>query len=285
MSHFYLTLPSNSSQKYYPNNTLTHYITKLHNPVDLQGGWEVGLSEIFYPHTWHNVGKYEQIIVSCFYCAGVDPQFTFASSENKAYTKILQIKRGYYESVASLLQEINDTIKQIFSKELEGHDDASQIKRSTWPHFHYNKAIRKVIIDLDGNTEVKFTPGLADILGVSDNQNPVINPTKDRKIFKLNRISDVDRGLTSLYLYCDVLEHVPVGDTLAPLLRICDAQGEYGKVVHKYFDKPRYIPVQKKHFDTVEILIRDRFGQAVPFENGELVVTLHFRRSKDTYFI
>ena len=35
MTHFYLTLPSNSSEKYYPDNTLANFKTKLHNDVAL----------------------------------------------------------------------------------------------------------------------------------------------------------------------------------------------------------------------------------------------------------
>ena len=34
---FYLTLPSNSSMNYYPDNTLAHYTTALAQDVDLSG--------------------------------------------------------------------------------------------------------------------------------------------------------------------------------------------------------------------------------------------------------
>ena len=37
MTHFYLTLPSNSSQQYYPDNTMTDFTTKLASPVELTG--------------------------------------------------------------------------------------------------------------------------------------------------------------------------------------------------------------------------------------------------------
>ena len=40
---------------YYPKNTLTHYTTVLAQDVDLSGQWEVGLSEIQYPYSWHNM--------------------------------------------------------------------------------------------------------------------------------------------------------------------------------------------------------------------------------------
>ena len=57
---FYLTLPSNSSQEYFPDNTLTHYFTKLPQAIDLKGvDWEVGLVEMQYPHTWYNIQEDE----------------------------------------------------------------------------------------------------------------------------------------------------------------------------------------------------------------------------------
>jgi hypothetical protein len=49
---FYVTLPSNSSFEYYPENTLNNYATKLHPTLRLEGNYEVGLVEISY----HEIG-------------------------------------------------------------------------------------------------------------------------------------------------------------------------------------------------------------------------------------
>jgi len=46
MSWFCLTLPSNSSTQYYPENTVAFYTTKLANMIELEGDWEVSLLEI-----------------------------------------------------------------------------------------------------------------------------------------------------------------------------------------------------------------------------------------------
>ena len=51
-----LVLPSNSSYKYFPNNTLTEYTVKLPYSIDLsKGRWEVGLEEIMFYKSWYNV--------------------------------------------------------------------------------------------------------------------------------------------------------------------------------------------------------------------------------------
>lgn len=51
MSQLYLTLPSNSSNDIYPNNTSASYTVRLHREILLESGeWEVGLAEIHFPY-------------------------------------------------------------------------------------------------------------------------------------------------------------------------------------------------------------------------------------------
>ena len=54
---FYLTLPSNNSMDYFPDNTLTHFTTRLPQMKDLDRSWEIGLAEIQYPYSWYNIKK------------------------------------------------------------------------------------------------------------------------------------------------------------------------------------------------------------------------------------
>jgi hypothetical protein len=55
MSHFHITLPSDSSANYYPDNTITSFVTKLPERIGLEGEYEVSSAEIIYPHTLYNV--------------------------------------------------------------------------------------------------------------------------------------------------------------------------------------------------------------------------------------
>ena len=54
-SEFYAMLPSNSSLQYFPDNKRSNFVTKLSRTLQLDGEWEVGLTEIVYPHTWYNI--------------------------------------------------------------------------------------------------------------------------------------------------------------------------------------------------------------------------------------
>ena len=76
-----------------------------------------------------------------------------------------------------------------------------------------------------------------------------------------------------------------MGDTKAPSLRSLSVSGKHGNIVREIYDKPMYVPVQKKHFESVEIDTRSDFGEPVSFVNGKSSVTLHFRMSKNPHFL
>ena len=59
ITSFHTILPSNSSMKTYPDNTLNHYVTSLSNRIELNGDWEVALSEILFQRTWYNIQEDE----------------------------------------------------------------------------------------------------------------------------------------------------------------------------------------------------------------------------------
>ena len=76
-----------------------------------------------------------------------------------------------------------------------------------------------------------------------------------------------------------MLEHVVVGDVMAPLLRIVDMKrtAEHN-IMHKILNPPLYIPLQKKNFHIIEINIMTDTGNPVPFVRGKSVAVLEFKR-------
>ncbi len=54
-NNFYVTLPSNASMQYFPENTQSNWITLMNPPIELTDEWEVGLSEIHIPTKWQNI--------------------------------------------------------------------------------------------------------------------------------------------------------------------------------------------------------------------------------------
>ena len=69
-----------------------------------------------------------------------------------------------------------------------------------------------------------------------------------------------------------------VGDVVAPLLRIVNVMGSDGEVISAQYDRPHYLPVNRKIIETLEIVIRTHTGDLTPFERGRSYVKLHFRQ-------
>ena len=87
------------------------------------------------------------------------------------------------------------------------------------------------------------------------------------------------KTVETLFVYCDMLEHLVVADVMAPLLRIVDMKHatENGRM-HKILNPPLYVPLQKKNFDTIEINIMCDTGNAVPFGGEKSVAVLESKR-------
>ena len=126
---------------------------------------------------------------------------------------------------------------------------------------------------------VDFSPDLARLSGLRSDETYV---TGEDVISK--REPNLLSNIRSVYVYCDLLEHIPVGDTETPLLRIVDKSTELEGNVHRVFNPTLHVPLQKKCFDTVEIDMMIDTGDPVPFLSGKSFVVLEFRRVIYPYF-
>ena len=291
MSHFYLTLPSNSSMKYFPNNTLTRFVTKLHNDVSLSGDWEVTLVDIMYPRNWYNVNE-QYVDVSLDPSMTVEPKIEPHENLSPSYRHRVPIPSRRYDTMSELVSAINTSIAETFKAPIPSwcsEDYCRRLVSSFWPSFDYDADKRSVKVTIPRGIYVNLSEKLAEIMGMdAEVEFDAVRLMSGESIAVNYKRCDIEGGLHTIYVYCDVLECIPVGDTMAPLLRIVDVSGarndEKQEMTHVQYDQPRYFPVQKKTFDTIEIDIRDDTGESIPFDAGKLIVTLHFRRAKDSYF-
>jgi hypothetical protein len=282
-SQFFVTLPSNSSHNYYPLNTMTNFTTRLHTILDLSGSWECGISEVNYPRNWYTVqhggGRFSLT---------VDVASILDRNDMLPITVDYEITPGYYEAVLDIVSEMNNQLLKPHAS-----DAMAMIPRDQYPKFRYSKVSKKVHITVPGESYFTFSSSLVSILGIGVNQNPLDSASiKERRIdgaptytWKADQVSDISRGINNLFIYCDIIESTIVGDTKAPLLRIVEAKGSIGEIITRTYDDPRYIPLQKKNFDSIEIDIRDQLGAPIQFETGRVIVTLHFRRTQNPYYL
>lgn len=284
MAHFYLTLPSNSSMRYSSNNTVTHFITHLPNTISLSGDWEVGLIEICYPHSWNNIEKEE-----CEFTYSQVPKMHADGFLWPSFRKTVQIPCGYYESIADIVQIINENILEA----------ALKYSLTRYPKFKYDPITKILKGDINLGASIEFSTPLAFILGIHEPENPIRNVNYGKyqheehwetfnKVWdevpnldwESEYIGDINRGFSYIYVYCNLLEHTLVGDTKAPLLRIVNIDGKSGDTAHSIYDNVLYVPLHQKSFDSIEIDMRNDSGHSIPFQYGKSFVTLHFRKRK-----
>lgn len=307
MTHFYIHLPSNSSEAFYPNNTMAEYVTRLMNRVELDGDWEVGLSEILFSKNWYNIRKKEALSLRF-----VDS--SLPSSGFKTWSDIyhqVSIGEGYYTSPAEIVDELNSKIQNMsdvaevpvnrsqYHREVthESHINKFLLKqqglkhlppderKKLWPTIKYNSHNNKVVITLGPSQHIRLSPGLKEALGFGGDSIKS-GDSEAFAVVESNRVIDLNSDLQAFYVYCDIVDSVRVGDTERPLLRIVETGSEpAGTLVKRQYLTPLYVPVRKKNFEHIEIKLLTDSGKPVPFQRGRVIITLHFRKSERNYFV
>lgn len=249
---FYITLPSNASHNVFKDNTSDNFRVDLAQHIDLDGQWEVAVTEISYPHTWYNIPQEEAY-------------FEWRSNSEKNRVSRQKFQGGYYSGV------------QQFRSELEGFFR----KINSDIYIVYNGIQKKFDFQAGGQTHVRFKAPMAYVIGL-----------KEGEWFEFNQKmahypADLRAGFYHLYCYSDVVRPQLVGDAYAPLLRTVDIKGGFGDIVTQHFNPAYYLPVAKQHIENIQIQIKTDQNKPVKFTYGKTIVTLHFRpvatRNKELY--
>jgi hypothetical protein len=243
---FYLTLPSNSSMDFHPENTVATFTTSLPRRLLLSEPYEVALTEIHYPTTMYNVNSKECFIMEKSVIGNVVIRKFHLSK--KAYVTI--------EQLLHFLNHINVNGTQIVKVELLG---------SRFVHF---KAISEA-------STILFSSQLSRQLGL----DPDVGYLNEGHALIPHNI--YMGAPTNMYVYSDIVEQQYVGDVMTRLLRVVQLNingNTCGRQATQIFTLPHYVPVSKSEFQEVEIHIKDDQGRCVPFSSGTSIVVLHFRK-------
>ena len=123
---FYITLPSESSKKLFPDNNPSEYTVRLPRWVHLNGHWEIGLHSIAYT-PWNIIHHLDEPI-----------SFMVGGKEGKGGKM-----RKHYSSVNEYVSDIRESLKQ-------SHLDKSPVDKSNEIEFFYL---------LNGKVKVHLSPG------------------------------------------------------------------------------------------------------------------------------
>jgi hypothetical protein len=200
MSHFYITLPSDSSANLYPDNTIGRFVTKLPEQIRLEGEHEVGLAEIIYHHIWYNVDNEDEKYWVAAIGVGRNRSQRFISRRG--------ITRARSDITAVLNREFPLLVQDVKAE------------------FSYSEIIDRFSLSVQDQDSQFFgmSEDLKRYMGFelsTVSLDPVTFGTVAHQTF------DVNRGLNLMYVYCDITTHTIVGNTKTPLLRTCNVTDKH----------------------------------------------------------
>jgi hypothetical protein len=284
-TQFYMTLPSTSSSKLFPENTTANYITHLYKNVELRGAWEVAVTEFHFPHTFFNVNKGSNKVKAqrSMPLAAVSKDRTVKQLKahnhlNKAEgAKIGVVNPGYYKNDADFLTAVNQVF---FTMELgEIRINPNTHGGHFFPYLNPSENDFESELKRD-EVETPMFITLGEVLSRQLGYEPGVNISAE-PIAKMPL--NLSYGLPShIYIYSDIVESSMVGDTHVPLLKMINPQHskyKYGEEATVIIHTPQYMPIAKYQFDTIQIDLREQKGHNVPFTYGSSAIVLHFRRS------
>ena len=142
--------------------------------------------------------------------------------------------------------------------------------------FSFLEHLKRFEVEITGRYYIKLSHSLATILGFgSYAEEAACAPATYRAI----KFPILDRSITTLYTYTNIVDVVHIGDVRAALLLSCPFKvSKENNVQQLEFLRPTYTKVNRQKLNQIDIEIRDGAGDLVPFLHGKTVITLHFRR-------
>ena len=95
------------------------------------------------------------------------------------------------------------------------------------PTFGYNGRQRKFHVDLEAGESLHFKPKLAAMLGITT--NPVHCGNESRKYHGEDLFNLVET-IHTLYVYCNIIENMSVGNDETPLQHILGVDAKQGEI-------------------------------------------------------
>lgn len=138
--------------------------------------------------------------------------------------------------------------------------------------FTFKKGCDMVEITPPRHCAISLTPELAKLLGFAD-QYMFYWKTKSTLAM------DVFGDIYSIYVYCDLIESRPVADQMAQLLRVVaiDRSGRSGFMQTVSFQHLNFFAMRANAINTVAVYLKDRAGRYIPFQRGEVTVSVLLR--------
>lgn len=247
MDDFHLMLPSTVRNLAGNANKGGLYTTYLAKTINLdKTKWKVAVVDLSYTKTWFDFPTDVCLVVRHVF----------------GYVITTEIPMSAFRDLQSLIKGLND----VLSKEAVIYNAVTG-----FVEIHVGPAEHIILHKI---TAAMLGHGLSEFA----NKN-----TSDSIVFKGTTRPNVHRPIRHIYMYSNIIEHVPVGDVYAPLLQIVPVpQGERGVTQHVQFRIPMYMSLAANDLSVIDIKLCNTEGDVIDFPDfTEVVVKLHFKRVVD----
>ncbi|KAL3112074.1 hypothetical protein niasHT_010700 [Heterodera trifolii] len=159
--------------------------------------------------------------------------------------------------------------RELFEQEVYDENYAVKTREEKEELIELVKGFRFYFTEQIGRFELK----LAYVLGYEQEQE-----IRNEELAKY--AVDLGGGVSHLCIYLNsgVIESMIVGNTFANLLQVIAVEGKSGSVVEKDFQSPLFHKIIAREVDVLDVEIRTLTGREVPFEFGQVVLTLQFKK-------
>ena len=266
MESLTIELASNASEQLFPDNTLSSFTNFLPEQLNLDGQWEVAISEISYPSMYQNV---------------TNGKFTFFDKKLSKSSEFYYLEPGLYPSITDIVEAMNTLIQ-----ERHNHSEnciTVKVCRRT----------QKIEIYLanEGCGLTFFSTGLGHIFGSNVGSEFGVM-LRGKGLHKPEFAYDLVR-IHSLMIYSYQIKYNTVGDTKAPLLRCflflklqsvdIIPTGQY--MNYQTFSNLQFRPLLKISLHSSHIDLRDTIGEKIRFVSvGITRLALMFKKTSNFHF-
>ena len=267
MDSFTIELVSDASGELFPNNTLSSFTNFLPEQVNLEGQWQVAISETSYPSMYQNI---------------TEGKLKFFDEKLSKSTSTYNLEPGLYTSITDIVEAMNTLIQ-----EKNNHNETCITVKVS------RKTQNVVILLANESSGLAFcSTDFGHIFG-----NNVGNEFGVLMIGKGTHEPEFAYDIVrihSLMIYSDLVEYSIVGDTKAPLLRcfpfISTLKG--GDIIttgqymnYQTFNNLQFRPLLKNSFHSIHIDLRNPTGEKIPFVSvGITRLVLMFRKASNIHF-
>ena len=258
---------SNASAQLFPDNTLSSFTNFLPEQLNLEGQWEVAISDISYPSMYQNV---------------TEGKFMFFDKKLSISSEFYYLEPDLYTSLTDIVEAVNTLIQ-------ERHN-----QNETCITVKVSRRTRKVEIYLASERSglAIFSTDLGHIFG-SNVGNEIGVMLRGEGPHKPEFAYDIVR-IHSPMIYTDPIEYNIVGDTKTPLLHCIPfiSKLKAGKIIttgqymnYQTFSNLQFRPLLKNSFYKIHIDLRDTSGENIPFLTvGITRLVLMFRKTSNLQF-